>query len=251
MHARRGPRRSDLAVAVACVLAVALFGAPPRPADPPRPAPAAAPRPQRVAVAAVVAPLDDDGVQRRAVAPGIALTFDDGPDPRWTPAVLALLRQYRVHATFCLVGVHVIRHPELVRRIAADGHALCDHTWSHDQQLPKRSLAAIHADMKRTYAAIERASGGRAPAYFRAPGGNWSAGVVTEARRLGLRPLGWSVDPRDWTRPPAATIARAVLAGARDGAIMLLHDGYGDRSATVAALRTILAGLADRHLVQP
>jgi peptidoglycan/xylan/chitin deacetylase (PgdA/CDA1 family) len=251
MHARRGPRRSDLAVAVACVLAVALFGAPPADPPGPAPAPAAAPRPQRVAVAAAVAPLDDDGVQRRVTAPEIALTFDDGPDPRWTPAVLALLRQYRVHATFCLVGAHVVRHPDLVRRIAEDGHALCDHTWGHDEQLPRRSPAAIRADLRRTSEAIERASGGRAPAYFRAPGGNWSAAVVTEARRLGLRPLGWSVDPRDWTRPPAATITRTVLGAARGGPIVLLHDGYGDRSVTVAALRTILAGLPDRPLVQP
>jgi peptidoglycan/xylan/chitin deacetylase (PgdA/CDA1 family) len=243
-------------VALACVLAVVLFGAP-RPAPSPA-APAAvpaghalAPHPMEVA-AALVPPPDPDGVQRRVVAPAVALTFDDGPDPRWTPAVLALLRQYRVRATFCLVGVHVTAHPELVRRIAADGHALCDHTWDHDERLRTRSPAAIRADLARTYDVIVRASGGLAPAYFRAPGGKWSPGVVAAARRLGLRPLGWSVDPRDWTRPPAASIVRTVLAGTRAGGpVVLMHDGYGDRSATLAALRVILPALAGRDLVQP
>jgi peptidoglycan/xylan/chitin deacetylase (PgdA/CDA1 family) len=176
------------------------------------------------------------------------LTFDDGPDPRWTPAVLDLLRRYRMRATFCLVGEHVVEHPELVRRIAADGDALCDHTWSHDEALADRPQATIRAEMGRTYDAIVAASGGNRPRYFRAPGGRWSPAVVAEARRLRLRPLGWSVDPADWRRPPAVLITRRVLDGAVPGAIVLLHDGYGNRAATVAALRDILPALAARHL---
>ena len=178
----------------------------------------------------------------------MALTFDDGPDPRWTPAVLDLLHRYRVRATFCLVGEHVTEHPELVRRIAAQGHALCDHTWSHDEHLPDRPQATIRAEIDRTYSAIVTASGGVRPRYFRAPGGRWSPAVVAEARRLGLRPLGWSVDPADWRRPPAALITRRVLDQVAPGAVVLLHDGYGNRAATLAALRDILPALAARHL---
>jgi peptidoglycan/xylan/chitin deacetylase (PgdA/CDA1 family) len=191
-----------------------------------------------------------DGVQRRlgGRTRAVALTFDDGPDPRWTPAVLDLLRRYHTQATFCLVGEHAVEHPELVRRIAIDGHALCDHTWSHDEALPGRSAATIRAEITRTYDAIVAASGGIRPRYYRAPAGRWSPAELADARRLGLRPLGWSVDPADWRRPPAALITRRVLAGAVPGAIVLLHDGYGDRAATLAALPEILPALAGRHL---
>jgi len=195
-------------------------------------------------------PVDADGVQRRVgsgEAAAVSLTFDDGPDPRWTPAVLDLLRRYRVRATFCLVGRHVTAYPDLVRRIATDGHLLCDHTWSHDGALDRRGRAAVRAELTRAYDAITTAAGVR-PRYFRAPGGRWSPAVVSEARRLRLRPLGWSVDPKDWTKPPAVEITRRVLTGTSAGDIVLLHDGYGDRSRTVAALRTILATLTARRL---
>jgi peptidoglycan/xylan/chitin deacetylase (PgdA/CDA1 family) len=193
---------------------------------------------------------DPDGVQRRVDGRhgrAISLTFDDGPDPRWTPAVLDLLRQYRARATFCVVGEHVAAHPELVRRIAEEGHALCDHTWSHDEALGRRNPATIHAELARTYDAIVAASG-VPPRYFRAPAGRWSAAVLAEARRLGLRPLGWSADPRDWTRPAAPEIVRRVLDGAGAGSIVLLHDGYGQLGHTAAALADILPALTARHL---
>jgi len=212
------------------------------------PAASAPPPAQRLAAPAAV--LDSDGVQRRLDdgVRSVALTFDDGPDPRWTPAVLDLLRQHRVTATFCLVGRHVAQHPELVRRIAAEGHALCNHTWSHDAALLVRSRAAARDELGRTSEAIVAASGGVRPRYFRAPQGRWAPTAVAEADRLGLRLLGWSVDPLDWRRPPAAEIARRVLAGAAPGAIVLLHDGYGKRGNTVAALRTVLPALAARRL---
>jgi len=192
-------------------------------------------------------------VQRRlgGHSRAVALTFDDGPDPRWTPAVLDLLRRYRVRATFCLVGEHVTEHPELVRRIAAQGHALCDHTWSHDEHLPDRPQATVRAEIDRTYSAIVTASGGTRPRYFRAPGGRWSPAVVAAARRFGLRPLGWSVDPADWRRPPAALITRRVLDQAAPGAIVLLHDAAerDDREpAGVAALDRILDAMHTQRL---
>jgi peptidoglycan/xylan/chitin deacetylase (PgdA/CDA1 family) len=248
---RRGIGPADLAVFLACVLAVMLAG--PVDDDPPFAEPsaqagggAATPAPERLAAPVV----DADGIQRalKSAQPSIALTFDDGPDPRWTPTVLDLLGSHQIKATFCLVGQHVAQHPELVRRIAAEGHALCNHTWSHDAALQRRSPSAVRDDLERTSRAIEAASGGVGPRYFRAPAGNWAPGAVAEARRLGLGLLGWSVDPLDWRQPPAGEITRRVLARAGPGAIVLLHDGYGARGGTVAALRTILPTLAAQNL---
>jgi peptidoglycan/xylan/chitin deacetylase (PgdA/CDA1 family) len=196
-------------------------------------------------------PVDADGVQRHAAAvdgPAVALTFDDGPDPRWTPKVLDLLHRYRVKATFCLVGQHVAAHPELVHRIAKEGHALCDHTWSHDEGLASRPTSVVQAELRRTYDAIAAASGGVTPKYYRAPAGRWSRTQLAEAKRLRLTPLGWTVDPADWRRPPAAAIANAVLHGVTPGAVVLLHDGYGNRATTVEALNTVLPGLVARRL---
>ena len=253
---RRGIGPTDVAVVLACVLAVLLAG--PRP-DPPasaQPDAAGAPAARQAVLPAVGGPalgvpvLDADGVQRRLTAsdgPSIALTFDDGPDPRWTSTVLDLLRQYRIRATFCLVGQHVAEHPELVRRIAADGHALCNHSWSHDEAMQRSSAASVSADLARTSRAITEAAG-RPPRFYRAPAGNWAPSAVAAARRLQLRLLGWGVDPYDWRRPPTSEIIRRVLAGAGPGAIVLLHDGYGFRGNTVAALRTVLTALAARHL---
>jgi peptidoglycan-N-acetylglucosamine deacetylase len=209
----------------------------------------------RVASAAVAVPvprgplLDEHGAIGR-VAGGIALTFDDGPDPRWTPQMLALLRQYHVRATFCLIGVQVPAHADLVRQIVAGGHALCDHTWTHDEKLPTRSPAVIRSEIARTAAAIQAASG-VAPRYFRAPAGNWSPTVIATATSLGLRPLGWSVDTRDWSKPGTAHILSVLRAEARSGTVVLLHDGGGDRSQTLAALRVILPELATTPFVLP
>ena len=193
---------------------------------------------------------------RPAIPPGpqfyvpgnaVALTFDDGPDPRWTPQVLDLLRANHVHATFCLIGRSARAHPALVRRIVAEGNALCDHTWDHDERLPDASAAHVQAEIRSAAVAIESASGGVWPRYFRAPGGNWSPAELAQAGVLGMRPLAWSVDPRDWSRPGTPHILRAILS-ARPGDVVLCHDGGGDRAQTVAALARALPVLRGRGL---
>ncbi|MGZ6804924.1 MAG: polysaccharide deacetylase family protein [Nocardioidaceae bacterium] len=181
-------------------------------------------------------------------AGAVALTFDDGPDPRWTPQVLAALARAHAHATFCLIGREAARHPELVRAIVAGGHALCNHTWDHDEQLPHRSRARITDEMARAQAAITRASGGVAPRLFRAPGGAWSPEVEQTARDLGLTPLTWTVDPRDWALPGTAAVLAATLPRLRPGAVVLLHDGGGPREQTLAALDQLLLRLPALHL---
>src|SRR4029453_9109275 len=94
------------------------------------------------------------GVQATTESGAVALTFDDGPDPNYTPKMLALLKKHDVKATFCLVGVQAQQFPQLVRDIVADGHTLCNHTWKHDTKLGTKSEDAIRADIKRTQDAI-------------------------------------------------------------------------------------------------
>jgi peptidoglycan/xylan/chitin deacetylase (PgdA/CDA1 family) len=179
----------------------------------------------------------------RLLRPGaVALTFDDGPDPTWTPQVLALLAHAHVHATFCLIGREAAAHPELVRAIVAGGHRLCDHTYDHDEYLPTDTPKRRDTEISGAYRAITDAAG-VAPLFFRAPGGNWSPAVEAEAHREGMTPLRWSVDPRDWSRPGTARILSTVYRQVRPGGIILMHDGGGDRSQTLAALRELLTRL--------
>ncbi|HEX5494000.1 MAG TPA: polysaccharide deacetylase family protein [Mycobacteriales bacterium] len=186
-------------------------------------------------------------VQRPRPAGAVALTIDDGPSPVWTPPVLDLLARYHVHATFCLIGEQVQKYPDLVRRIAAGGHTLCDHTWDHDELLPSRSAQVIDSEIQSTFDAIVRASGGVRPVYYRAPGGNWGDGQVTgEARRLGMTSLNWSVDPVDWSRPGTQKIISVVLGSTEPGDVILMHDGGGNRQQSLDALRVILPTLLAR-----
>ena len=174
----------------------------------------------------------------------LALTFDDGPDPRYTPQVLAALREYDVKATFCVVGENAQNHPDLIQAIVADGHTLCNHSWHHDVSLGNRSTDQIRADLLRTNAAI-RAAVPEAPiVWYRQPGGAWTYPVVSVARQLGMTPLHWSVDPSDWQAPGAGKIAATVSTQVGPGSVVLLHDAGGDRQGTVDALRRILPELS-------
>jgi peptidoglycan-N-acetylglucosamine deacetylase len=172
------------------------------------------------------------------------LTFDDGP---WedTPAVLDLLAQYHVKATFCMVGKQVPTHAVLVRRIVAEGHTLCNHTWSHDEMLRNRPADRIRAELQQTNDAIHAVVPGAVIGYFRAPGGNFSPQVVSIAAGMGMTSIFWSVDPQDWRGPGVQSIITTVLTHTRPGSIVLLHDGAGPQ--TVVALRTILPDLIRRY----
>ncbi|WP_338320211.1 polysaccharide deacetylase family protein [Streptomyces lonarensis] len=192
-------------------------------------------------------PADDADGADDAGGPGgpqVALTVDDGPDPRWTPRLLDVLDAHGVRATFFVIGERAARHPELLRRTLAAGHTLANHSHTHPQPFAALPPAAIEAELRRTQQAILDATG-QAPQLFRAPAGGWSRSVLAAARGLGLTPADWSVDPKDWRAPPAARIARTVL-GAGPGDIILCHDGGGDRSGTVSALATALGTLRDR-----
>lgn len=178
--------------------------------------------------------------------PDVALTFDDGPDPAWTPRILAQLRAYHVKATFCLIGLNAAQFPQLVRDIAADGHTLCNHSWSHDMGLGLRAADWILRDMQKTNDAIRRAVPTAKISYYRQPGGAWTPGVVTAAARLGMTSLHWDVDPQDWRKPGAHSISFTVVSATRPGSIVLLHDGGGNRLGTTTAMNSILPNLVGR-----
>ncbi|GAA1088142.1 polysaccharide deacetylase family protein [Kitasatospora arboriphila] len=173
----------------------------------------------------------------------VALTFDDGPGPATRP-ILDLLAQYHAKATFCMVGNEVDRDPAAVRLVLAGGHRLCDHTVDHPQPLHSRSHdQQVHeiADAKQT---ILRAAGpGAEVPWFRAPGGDFAAENEQIAADHGMRSLGWSVDPRDWARPGVPAIVANVQQHLRPGGVVLMHDGGGDRSQTIEALRQLLPWL--------
>jgi len=181
----------------------------------------------------------------------VALTFDDGPDPAQTPGMLKLLAKQHVHATFCLVGENVQRHPELVRQIVAGGHTLCNHTWNHSLKIGKQPAAKILADLKRTNDAILKAAPKAKIKYFRAPGGNFTPRLVGVARMLGMTSIYWKVDPRDWDHPKGETHAQhrarviaRIQSHTHSGAIVLSHD-YAQPD-TIVAYRTLLPWLRHR-----
>ena len=141
----------------------------------------------------------------------VALTIDDGPHPTWTPKVLDLLAASGVRATFSMIGQQAQAYPKLVRRIARAGHALCNHSMTHPQPFGALAArAAIRRQIRDAQSAISDAAG-EEPDLFRAPGGNWTPAVLDAADELGLTPVGWSVDPRDWTLPGAAAIEESLL----------------------------------------
>ncbi len=182
----------------------------------------------------------------------VALTFDGGPSPRWTPPILRILRAERVHATFCIIGSMAAADPGLVRTEAADGETLCDHTMTHDEYLPTASHAHIVWEIGDAAAQITRDSGGVRPAFYRPPGGFLTSQIIAVANAAGMQVLYWDIDTVDWRDPPARTIAaRALRAGPGD--IILMHDGAGNPANVVAALPAIINTLRARgyRLVTP
>ncbi|ADB34161.1 polysaccharide deacetylase [Kribbella flavida DSM 17836] len=171
----------------------------------------------------------------------VVLTFDDGPDPRYTPRILDILDQYEAKATFFAVGTEVARHPALTRSLHDRGHSVQNHTWSHPD-LRRLSAAAFDRQIRSTDEQIH-AHTGTTPRCLRPPYGAQNPVVVQRAAGLGKQLVLWDVDSRDWDRPGTAAIVRRVVTGARHGSVVLFHDGGGNRAQTVAALPTILKTL--------
>jgi peptidoglycan/xylan/chitin deacetylase (PgdA/CDA1 family) len=171
----------------------------------------------------------------------VLLSFDDGPDPRFTPQVLDILKAKDVKAVFCLVGVQMRRYPELVQRIHAEGHTLCDHSEHHDMRMHFKPHAYVTAEIEGPFNLFRELTG-VTPRFYRGPGGTMSPFILSEAHRLGMRVLEWDTDPGDYRKPGAETIQNRIALAIRGGGVALMHDGGGDRSQTVAQL----PGLIDR-----
>ncbi|MFF1869961.1 polysaccharide deacetylase family protein [Kitasatospora herbaricolor] len=211
-------------------------GAPTASTPPAQPAPPAPPPAAPGVSAALVASTAHGGRT-------VALTFDDGPGPA-TGQVLDVLAQYGAKATFCQIGPQAAANPAMVKRILAAGHRLCDHSVHHPQPFAALSHDRQVEEIVPARDMIVRAGGaGTEVPWFRAPGGGFTAANQQVAAAAGMRPLTWTVDTRDWSKPGVPAIVASVQHGLRPGGVVLMHDGGGDRSQTVAALRQLLPWL--------
>ncbi len=182
----------------------------------------------------------------------VALTFDDGPDPKWTPKILSILKDKKVPAAFFVLGTQVQHYPDLLERIAREGYEVGNHTYTH-QNIAEEGDEQIALQLNATTRLIEAVTG-RSTAYFRPPfgidGTPVQAGEVRSlrvVRDLGYLTVAESIDPDDWERPGAdALVERVKRQRPSGGSIILLHDGGGDRSQTVAALPRIIDYLRSR-----
>jgi len=188
------------------------------------------------------------------LAPGrrvVALTFDDGPNGADTSAILDVLREEGVHATFFVVGKAAARQPQLLQRMVEEGHVLGNHTWDH-AHLNVRTRARIARQLQRTDEAIRTATGERT--YLaRPPFGARSFHVLDELRRMGYTCVLWSTPlAREWQYPGAEAIARRILGQSGDGSIVVLHDGnrgrHADRREVAHAVRPIVRDLRRQGL---
>lgn len=181
----------------------------------------------------------------------VVLTFDDGPDARWTPAVLKVLREHDVPAMFFVVGEMAVENRKLLAKMAEQGHVVGNHSWNHPL-LTSMSRSAVRSQMERTSKVIESAYG-EPPGWFRAPYGAWDRKTYELGAEMGMEPMAWTVDTEDWSRPGTRAVVKAVEKGLANGVVVLQHDGGGDRDQSVAALRTYLPKLLDAgyHVTVP
>ena len=171
----------------------------------------------------------------------VALTFDDGPHPRYTPAILDLLKQYGAKATFFVIGKNVELYGDVARRAAAEGHEIGNHTYAHP------ALAALQGnelerELLEAEALIEECTG-KLPTLFRPPEGYCTGAVAEVVARNGGKVILWSIDTEDWMGRTAEEIVNTVMRGVVPGAIVLFHDYVAHKSTTVEALKEILPRL--------
>ncbi len=207
-----------------------------------------APGTARAASAGIALPVDLD-TERLITVTGaptqarlVAMTFDDGPHPTYTPALLDILKARRVRATFYVIGRNVARYPDIVKRMVDEGHEIGNHTWQHPL-LSGLGNTAVLRELDRTSEAVFRAVR-RIPVTMRPPYGGLTGpqrAMIHKEREMPT--VLWSVDPEDWRRPGSSVVADRIVDGARPGAIILSHDIH---KPTVQAMPAALDGLIER-----
>lgn len=186
----------------------------------------------------------------------LAITFDDGPNPAWTPQLLDVLERQNVKATFFLVGSYAQREPALVRRIVDEGHVIGNHSWSHPN-LALTATTRVQEELRRTSVVLEEMTGGPVR-YFRPPFGARRPGVLRAARQLGLTPVMWNAMTDDWREPSEERIARRLferidrLTSRGFAGNIVLHDGShqeasASRGPSVAACGKIIERYKSTH----
>ncbi|MBD2362015.1 polysaccharide deacetylase family protein [Anabaena minutissima FACHB-250] len=168
----------------------------------------------------------------------IALTFDDGPWPESTAQVLDILKQNNIKGTFFVVGQNIKNYPDLLKRVAAEGHVIGNHTWHHRYHFMNAQVAAY--EVVNTTDLIYKVAGVKTN-LFRPPGGIMTNGVANYARNSKYAIIMWSSDSIDYSQPRVPNLINNVFRSAKPGGIVLMHDGGGDRSQTVQALPEIIA----------
>ena len=174
----------------------------------------------------------------------VALTFDDGPHETHTPAVLDVLAAHDAPAAFFVIGEHAEHAPDVLRAVAAGGHTIGCHGWTHTK-FTELSPAALDEELDHCLAHFDAVLQA-VPRYVRPPYGTVDADVATHLRSRGLVPVCWSIDPQDWRLHEPEVITQHVFDELRPDRILLLHDGMSDATRMVAALPEILDGIRDR-----
>jgi peptidoglycan/xylan/chitin deacetylase (PgdA/CDA1 family) len=171
----------------------------------------------------------------------IALTFDDGPHATYTPQVLDLLAKYDAKATFFVVGINAVKHPNIILRQQSEGHEIANHTFTHPYSPTMKKLEQELIDTNKTLFDII----GTYPNLYRPVGGSYNEPIINTAVQNGFKVVMWSwhQDTEDWKNPGVKKIVTKVVSGARPGDVVLFHDAGGDRSQTVKALEEILIQL--------
>ena len=168
----------------------------------------------------------------------IALTFDDGPHRKYTAEILDILKDHQANATFFVVGAHVEQNPDLVLRMIDEGHEVANHTYTHNRNMETSELIA---EIRKTHEAIQAITGEQ-PKLFRPVEGSYTDDQVEAVTKEGYKLVMWSwhLDTLDWKNPGVKKIVSTVTNGAREGNVVLFHDGGGNRQQTVEALKKIL-----------
>jgi polysaccharide deacetylase family sporulation protein PdaB len=175
----------------------------------------------------------------------IALTFDDGPHPRYTHEILDILAEYDIRATFFFVGENVINYPDTARAVAEAGHEIGNHTHTHvcPDQINRGEI--LKKELERCEEAIQQVTD-TSPKLFRPPQGNWNDELYTLARQREYELILWNIDTLDWAHTPAEEIYNHVIERARSGDIILMHDYHSKLCTTTEALRMIIPALIER-----